>query len=145
MNDVPSRKGPTLGEVGLAMMAIKRQVAELEEKVKAKKLLIERAENIIMALLRASGQRLAQVDDPEHDAKYTFSLSGGVRFQMVDQPAFHEYVVRTGDLGMFTKALNKEAVEEYIKSNSNALPPGVRANPYDDLSVRTTRVPKEGD
>ena len=132
-----------LQEFGLKLMQIKRLHDDAKRKVSEFKTLADRAENAILAMLKRAGIQKVQVDDPANDAKYTFSQGGGVRYSISDHDAFIEYVKMTGDFSLFTKAVNKDGVTDYRQRNGNRLPPGVVENAYEDLSVRTTRVPSE--
>jgi hypothetical protein len=132
-----------LKQFGLKLMEIKRLHGEAAEKVKHFKGLMDRAENAILSMLKQADIRTIQVDDPEHDSKYTFSQGGGSRFNVKDMEAYLHYIKSTGDYSMITSAVRKEAVVEFRRMNKGLLPPGVEETLYDDLSVRTTRVPAQ--
>lgn len=128
---------------GLKLMEIKRLHDETKRKASEYKALMDRTENAILSMLKAAGINRVQVDDPENDAKYTFSQGGGVRYSIDDYSAFIEYVKTTGDFSLFTKAVSRDGVRDYREAHSGDLPPGVIESAYEDLSVRTTRVPAE--
>lgn len=134
-----------LKQFGLKLMEIKRLHSDAAEKVKGYKGLIDRCENAILSMLKQADIRTIQVDDPENDSKYTFSQGGGSRFNVKDMDAYLDYIKRTGDYTMITSAVRKEAVVEFRRMNNGRLPPGIEETLYDDLSVRTTRVPAKED
>ena len=58
-----------------------------------------------------------------------------MRAKLVDRQALVDYVKRTGDFGLFTNAVAKEAVVEYTEANK-APPPGVEITRFVQVNVR---------
>lgn len=134
-----------LQQFGLKLMELRRIHDKQADEVKKIKGLMERVENAMLAMLKEAGIKSVQVEDPAHDAKYTFAQGGGTRYNVSDMESYLAYVREHEDFSMITSAVRKEAVVEYRRMNENQLPPGVKETTYDDLSVRTTRVPAKED
>lgn len=58
------------------------------------------------------------------------------RFSLKDRDALVAYVQESGNLSMFTNAVSKEAVEEYMAEHDGQLPPGVEKNSFTKVNVR---------
>lgn len=86
--------------------------------------------NVLQATLIARGA------DSTKTGAGTAYLSTTYRVGVKDREALTAYVRLSGNLDMFTNAVSKEAVDQYMEEHDGQLPPGVERTPFQKCNFR---------
>lgn len=125
---------PSDEELVSRYVALREKVASMnkahEEKVKPYNDAMETIANVLLASLNARGAESTKT------AAGTAYLSTTHRVNVSDRDALLSYVKQSGDLSMFTNAVSKEAVEEYMEQHEGQLPPGISRTGFTKCNVR---------
>jgi hypothetical protein len=90
---------------------------------------LEACENFLLAVMIERKEKQIKTEDG------TAYQAPQMRVRLVDRAAFVDYVRETGNFDMFTSAVSKEAVRDYMDKNPQA-PPGVEVSQFTACNIR---------
>jgi len=130
------------GEAGLIIRAFVKCRDSLAEKVRELSAPLTQAQRDHDATMGIFSKRLQQLMKAAGVTSFRHKEHGTAFEKEVDWitvqdwAAFRDWVIENDMLQMFSKAVNKTAVKEYMKANNNALPPGLSYGKKVEVQVR---------
>ena len=99
--------------------------------------------NEAMKTIEGMLQALLNKEAPDTDGSASIKTPHGTAYRkkvmslkMADRDIFHKFVLANGATQFLTAAVSKEAVQEHMKENNGALPPGLDVAYIYNLNVR---------